>query len=417
MSETCIVDVKARKVYDSRGSDAVEVEVYTRKAFGRASAPAGASKGKWEARAYPEGGVEEAIRRVLKLVKPKLIGFDSLDQRGVDSLLREIDGTDNFSRIGGNTAYAISLAVADAASKTLGIPMYQHIGGAMVKQLPYPLGNVLGGGKHAGEGCPDIQEYLILSVGGRRFEEAYEGNREVHRTLRRVLEARKVPFFGGRGDEGAWAPRISNDDAFEAVAEAVKTASERLGFDIRFGVDVAASSFWDEKTGKYMYKHGRPLDEGEQIDYIVEKVDEYKLVYVEDPLHEEDFEGFKELTEKVGDRCMICGDDLFVTNVVRLRKGIELGAGNAIIIKPNQIGTVTDAYEAAKLAQRHGYTTIFSHRSGETVDAHLAHLAVAFKCPIVKIGVLGGERIAKINEFVRIEELMGAKASMHRLGV
>jgi len=201
------------------------------------------------------------------------------------------------------------------------------------------------------------------------------------------------------------------------VPEAVQAASERLGFEIRFGVDVAASSFWDEKTGKYVYKHGRPLDEGEQIDYIVEKVDEYRLVYVEDPLHEEDFEGFKELTEKVGDRCMICGDDLFVTNVVRLRKGIELGAGNAIIIKPNQIGTVTDAYEAAKLAQRHGYTTIFSHRSGETVDAHLAHLAVAFNCPIVKIGVLGGERIAKINEFVRIEELMGAKASMHVLGV
>ncbi|MFN3622271.1 MAG: hypothetical protein ACK4TI_05200, partial [Nitrososphaerales archaeon] len=203
MSETCIVDLKARKVFDSRGSETVEVEVYTRKTVGKASAPAGASKGKWEAVSYPEGGVEEAVRRILILVKPRLIGFDSSDQVNVDKALKEIDGTINFSKIGGNTAYAVSLAVADAASKTLGIPMYQHIGGTMVKNLPYPLGNVLGGGKHAGEGCPDIQEYLVLPVGAKKFREAYLGNREVHRALRRILEERNIPFFGGRGDEGA----------------------------------------------------------------------------------------------------------------------------------------------------------------------------------------------------------------------
>ncbi len=417
MSETCIVDLKARKVFDSRGSETIEVEVYTRKAVGKASAPAGASKGKWEAVSYPEGGVEEAVRRVLVLIKPRLIGFDSSDQMNVDKALREMDGTSNFSKIGGNTAYAVSSAVADAASKTLGIPMYQHIGGTMVKNLPYPLGNVLGGGKHAGEGCPDIQEYLILSVGAKKFEEAYIGNREVHRALRKVLEEKNVPFFGGRGDEGAWAPRISNDGAFEAVAEAVKRTSEKLGFEIRFGVDVASSSFWDEEKGKYMYKYGKPLSKGEQIDYILECVDKYKLVYIEDPVHEEDFEGFRELTEKVGDKCMVCGDDVFVTNVERLRKGIDVRAGNTVIIKPNQIGTITDAYEATKLAQKHGYVTVFSHRSGETVDGHLAHLAVAFNCPIVKIGVLGGERIAKINEFLRIEEHMGSQASMYGIGV
>ncbi len=417
MSETCIVDLKARVIFDSRGSETIEVEVYTRKTVGRASAPAGASKGRWEAVSYPEGEVEGAVRRILMLVKPRLIGFDSSDQVNVDKTLKEIDGTVNFSKIGGNAAYAVSLAVADAASKTLGIPMYQHIGGAMVKNLPYPLGNVLGGGKHAGEGCPDIQEYLILSIGAKKFREAYLGNREVHRALRRILEERNIPFFGGRGDEGAWAPKISNDDAFEAVAEAVKRASEVLGFEIRFGVDVASSSFWDGEKCKYMYKHGKPLDKGEQIDYVLECIDKYKLIYVEDPLHEEDFEGFRELTEKAGDECLICGDDLFVTNVERLRKGIDMHAGNAVIIKPNQIGTVTDAYEATKLAQKHGYVTVFSHRSGETTDGHLAHLAVAFNCPIVKIGVLGGERIAKINEFLRIEEHMGSRASMHRVGV
>lgn len=417
MSETCIVDLKARRIFDSRGTETVEVEVHTRKAVGKASAPAGASKGKWEAVSYPEGGVEEALKRILVLVKPRLIGFDSSDQGNVDRALREIDGTVNFSKIGGNTAYAISLAVADAASKTLGIPMYQHIGGTMVKNLPYPLGNVLGGGKHAGEGCPDIQEYLILSVGAKKFGEAYLGNREVHRTLRRILEERSIPFFGGRGDEGAWAPKISNDGAFEAVADAVKRASEKLGFEIGFGVDIASSSFWDEEKCKYMYKHGKPLDKAEQIDYVLECIDRYKLIYVEDPLHEEDFEGFKELTEKAGDKCLICGDDIFVTNVERLRKGIDMHAGNAVIIKPNQIGTITDAYEATKLAQKHGYVTVFSHRSGETVDGCLAHLAVAFNCPIVKIGVLGGERIAKINEFLRIEERMGSQASIHRVGV
>ncbi|MEM1569860.1 MAG: phosphopyruvate hydratase [Candidatus Bathyarchaeia archaeon] len=417
MSETCIVDLRARRIFDSRGSETIEVEVYTRKALGRASAPAGASKGKWEAVSYPEGGVEEAVKRVLVTVKPRLIGFDSADQVNVDKALREIDGTHNFSKIGGNTAYAISLAVADAASKSLGIPLYRHLGGTMIKSLPYPLGNVLGGGKHAGGECPDIQEYLILSVGAKKFAEAYIGNREVHRTLRRVLEERNIPFFGGRGDEGAWAPKMSNNEAFEVIAESVKRASEKLGFEIRFGVDVAASSFWDEEKGKYMYKYGKPLDKGEQMEYILDCIDRYKLIYVEDPLHEEDFEGFKELTKKAGDRCMICGDDIFVTNVERLRKGIETSAGNAVIIKPNQIGTITDAYEATKLAQKNGYVAVFSHRSGETVDGHLAHLAVAFNCPIVKIGVLGGERIAKINEFLRIEEHMGSQASMHGIGV
>jgi len=413
---TTIEEVRCRVILDSRGQPTVEVEVVTVEGFGVASAPSGASKGRFEALAYPVGSVEEALKKVRGNVAPELIGLDSSEQENMDRLLRELDGTENFSNLGGNTAYAISLAVAEAAAASLGLPLFQHLAGCLVSELPYPLGNVLGGGKHAGTGCPDIQEFLVCPLGAESFKAAAEVNVNVHRTLRGLLEDAGVPFFGGKGDEGAWAPAIDNEKALEFVAKAAEKVTEKTGVKVNIGLDVAASSLWDEKKGKYVYRHGQSKDTGEQVDYILDKIKSHRLFYVEDALQEEDFEGFHELTRKAG-RCLICGDDLFVTNKARLTRGIGLKAGNAVIIKPNQVGTVTDAYEAVKLARTNGYVPVFSHRSGETVDVHLAHLAIAFQCPLVKLGVLGGERVAKVNEFIRVEEYLKTRAGMAQLNI
>lgn len=413
---TIIEEVQARKVFDSRGNPTVEVEIYTRGGgVGRVSAPAGASTGRWEAIAYPPGGVDEALKILRSEVAPKLIGLDSEKQEEVDSMLKEIDGTQRFSRIGGNTAYAISIANALAAASSYDLPLFVYLGGRIARYLPYPVGNILGGGKHAGRGCPDIQEFLSIPLGASSFIEAAQANILAHKSLRRILERRGAPFFGGKGDEGAWAPAISDEEAFECVAEAVEEASSSVGFEVRFGVDVASSSFWDEKEHVYFYRHGeKKLTTGEQIDFILDKIRRYNLVYVEDPLHEEDFEGFMELTSKVKG-CLIVGDDLFVTNIERLKKGVKMGSANALIIKPNQVGTLSDTIATVEYAHENLYTTIFSHRSGETESTVLSHLAVGLRCPLVKLGVVCGERIAKVNELIRIEEYLGSEARMARI--
>ena len=413
---TIIEEIRSRKVFDSRGNPTVEVEIYTRGGgIGRVSAPAGASTGRWEAIAYPPGGVDEALKLLREEIAPKLIGMDAEKQEEIDNMLREIDGTQRFSRIGGNTAYAISIATALAAASSYDLPLFMYIGGRNARYLPYPVGNILGGGKHAGVGCPDIQEFLSIPLGAKSFLEAAQANILAHKNLRKILEREGVPFFGGKGDEGAWAPAVSDEKAFEYVAEAVERASDEVGFEVRFGIDVAASSFWREDEGVYFYRHEeKKLTTGEQIDFIMDKVRSYKLVYVEDPLHEEDFEGFRELTSKVRG-CFIVGDDLFVTNIERLRKGVELGAANALIIKPNQVGTLSDTIATVEYAHENLYTTIFSHRSGETEIAVLSHLAVGLRCPFVKLGVVGGERIAKVNELLRIEDHLGSEARMARI--
>jgi len=412
---TVIEDVIARKIFNSRGEETIEVDVVTAGGFGRASAPSGASRGKAEATPYPKGGIEETIRKVEQVIAPEIIGLNADSQEEIDSLLHSLDGTENFNNIGGNTAFAVSLAVADAAANTYGLPLFQYLGGFYAKVLPYPLGNVLSGGKHTAGKGPEIQEFLSLPLGAPSFLEAQRANATVHEKVRKLLEKKDKTFTGGKSDEGAWTCSLSNDEALEIVYEACEETSKELGFECRVGLDVAASTFWNARKKRYVYRD-KALDSNEQLEYILELIKNYKLAYVEDPFHEEDFEKFAELTKKAKN-CLICGDDLFVTNLKKLQKGIKLGAANTIIIKVNQIGTLTDAWETIRTAKAAGYTPVISHRSGDTVDSHIAHLAVGFNCPIIKTGVVEGARIAKLNELIRIEEMLADRALMAQLKV
>ena len=407
-----IEDVMARKIFDSRGHETIEVDIITTDGFGRASAPTGASTGKAEIISYPEGGVDTAIAKLEELVVPEIIGMDAEEQNEIDSLLHEIDGTESFGNIGGNTVFAISVANAEAAATSYDLPLFQYLSGYSGNELPYPLGNVLGGGKHVLGKTTDIQEFLVLPLKAQNFTEAAIANTKVHQRIGKFLKKNDSNFTGGRGDEGAWAPNINNEEALKIVAKACEEISDELNIECRPCLDVAASSFWNPNEGVYVYSmEKKKRDSGEQLEYILHLIERYNLAYVEDPFAENDFESFSELTKKVKN-CFICGDDLFVTNSKRLAKGIKMGAGNSIIIKINQIGTISDAWKTTRKAKRHGYLPVMSHRSGETTGSHIAHLAVGFSCPMIKTGVLHGERIAKINELIRIEESLGNRAKM-----
>ncbi|MFB6234516.1 MAG: phosphopyruvate hydratase [Halopenitus sp.] len=396
---TRITSVSLRRVLDSRGNATVEADVLTESGgFGRAAAPSGASTGEYEAVERPPG---EAIAAAREHAVPRLQGLFAGDQRQVDGALRAADGTDDFSEIGANSAVAISMAAAKAAADVLGAPLYQHLGGAFRgDNFPIPLGNVVGGGEHAAD-ATHIQEFLSAPVGAPSVSEAVFANAAVHAAVADVLEERGVP--AAKGDEGAWAPAISDAEAFEIVDEATDRVEDEVGFDVQFGLDVAAAELYDAERDAYVYgdEERSPAD---QVDYVADLVDEYDLAYVEDPLDENDYERFAELTERVGDRTLICGDDLFVTNVDRLQEGIDVGAANSILIKPNQIGTLSDAFDAVELAERNGYGSVISHRSGETEDTTIAHLAVATDAPFIKTGTVGGERTAKLNELIRIAD-------------
>ncbi|MGM0591564.1 MAG: phosphopyruvate hydratase [Halobacteriota archaeon] len=413
---TLITAVSLRRVLDSRGNPTVEADVQTESGgFGRAAAPSGASTGEYEAIELPPS---EAIATARRHAAPRLVGeVYAGNQREVDAALHAADGTDNFSEIGANSAVAISMAAAKAGADVLGAPLYQHLGGAFRgDNFPIPLGNIIGGGEHAKE-ATHIQEFLAAPVGAPNVNEAVFANAAVHARASELLDERGVP--AAKGDEGAWAPPIGDDEAFELMAEAVDDVSDELGFEIRFGLDVAASELYDADEGVYVYGDETKTTD-EQVDYVAELVDEYDLVYVEDPLEENDYDGFTALTERVesaagsaagasgtsprADRTLVCGDDLFVTNVERLRAGIGQGAANSILIKPNQIGTLSDAFDAVELATRNGYDAVISHRSGETEDTTIAHLAVATGAPFIKTGAVQGERTAKLNELIRIAD-------------
>ncbi|TYT62444.1 phosphopyruvate hydratase [Natrialba swarupiae] len=399
---TLITDVRLRRILDSRGNPTVEADVLTESGgFGRAAAPSGASTGEFEA---IERAPTEAIAAAREHAVPRLVGEAYAgNQREVDSILRAADGTDDFSEIGANSAVAISMAAAKAGADVLGAPLFQHLGGAFRgRNFPTPLGNVVGGGEHAAD-ATDIQEFLAAPVGAPSVEDAVFANAAVHGEVADLLEERGVP--SGKGDEGAWAPSVDDEEAFEIVDEAVSTVEDEVGFEIRFGLDVAAAEMYDADSETYEYESADiSRDTAEQIEYIADLVREYDLAYVEDPLDENDYEAFAELTDEVGDRTLICGDDLFVTNTDRLAEGIEIDAANSILIKPNQIGTLTDAFDAIELATENGYDSVISHRSGETEDTTIAHLAVATDAPFIKTGAVGGERTAKLNELIRIAD-------------
>ncbi len=409
---TVIKDVNARKVLNSRGEETIEVDVVTESSLGRVSAPAGRSRGKSEVAYYPEGGVDQAVNKVEERVISGLVGAKVDFQEAIDKTLHEIDGTEDFSVLGGNTAFAISLANAEAAANSYGLPLYSYIGGYLANELPYPLGNVISGGKHTRGRTPEIQEFLVLPYGAASFSEAAMANTSTHQKVGRRLEHQKELFCGGRSDEGAWIANIGNLDALEVLAEACERTTDELGVKCGLGIDVAASSLWDPEKEEYVYpREEERKDTGEQLEFIRGLIRNFHLVYVEDPFYEEDFLSSAELTKSVGN-CLITGDDLFVTNAERVSHGIELNAANAVIIKVNQVGTLTDAWKSIDLAKEARYTPILSHRSGDTCDWHIAHLAVAFGCPIIKTGVVEGARIAKINELIRIEEQLGNRAKM-----
>jgi len=412
---TVIEDVTARKTFNSRGEETLEVDITTMAGFGRASAPAGASKGNAEVVSYPQGDVDKAIEKVTNIIAPELVGRNADEQKEIDALLHEIDGTTDLSKIGGNTAYAVSLATAEAAATSYGMPLFEYLSGYLADEIPHPLGNILGGGRHAYGKTPDIQEFLVLPLKANSFYEAARANTSVHKKVGSLLKRADRSFTGGRGDEGAWAPNIKSEEALDMMLKACEAVSEESGVECRVGLDIAASSLWKTKEKSYVYarEEVRRSPE-EQLDFVLGLVENYSLAYIEDPFHEETFEAFAELTKKTKN-CLVCGDDLFATNMERLKKGIETGAANSVIIKINQVGTLTDAWKATEMAQKAQYTTIISHRSGETTDAHIAHLGIAFHCPIIKTGIIGGTRISKINELTRVEEMLGERAKMPAL--
>ena len=400
---TKITDIKSRLIYNSRGSETIEVDVHAGNVIGTASSSAGASVGKFEAVSFRNSQCKDTID-YLNEYKSHLIGADSSDIFTLKNILRDADKTDNYSNIGGSAAYAISLASIDAASQILDKPIYEILLNGKPAEMPLPLGNVLGGGMHAGNGSTDIQEFLSYPLGADSIHSGIQANLLVHKEIKKIIDKKDSKFSGGKGDEGAWAPQLSNTEALEVAQEAINTVSDAVGFEIRLGLDVASSSLWVPDKELYVYsRENKSRNTEEQISYVLELIEKYNLIYVEDPLHEEAFSDFTELSSK-NDNCLIVGDDLFVTNTSILQKGIDQNAGNAVILKVNQAGALGDAMEFANSCNQNNYAIIASHRSGDTVDPHLAHIAIGSGSVMMKSGVVGGERISKLNELLRIEE-------------
>ncbi|MEE6134070.1 phosphopyruvate hydratase [Priestia aryabhattai] len=415
-----ILDIYAREVLDSRGNPTVEVEVYTESgAFGRAIVPSGASTGEHEAVELRDGdksrylgkGVLKAVENVNEIIAPELVGMDATDQIGIDRLMIELDGTENKGKLGANAILGVSMAVAHAAADFVGLPLYRYLGGFNAKQLPTPMMNIINGGSHADNNV-DFQEFMILPVGAPTFKEAIRMGAEVFHALKAVLSAKGLNT--AVGDEGGFAPNLgSNREALEVIVEAIEKAGYKAGQDIQLGMDVASSEFFNKETGKYdLAGEGRNgLTSAEMVDFYEELVNEFPIVSIEDGLDENDWDGHKLLTDRIGGKVQLVGDDLFVTNTKKLAQGIEQGVGNSILIKVNQIGTLTETFEAIEMAKRAGYTAVVSHRSGETEDATIADIAVATNAGQIKTGSMSRtDRIAKYNQLLRIEDELGALA-------
>lgn len=422
-----IEKVHAREILDSRGNPTVEVEVTTTSGvMGRASVPSGASTGENEALELRDGdkkryggkGVLKAVENVNEKIAPELIGMSVLDQRAIDKRMLELDGTETKKNLGANAILGVSLAVAHTAAELLEIPLYRYIGGANTYVLPVPMMNIINGGAHS-DAPIAFQEFMIRPVGAGSEREAIRMGAEVFHALQKLLKGRGLST--AVGDEGGFAPNLNGiEDALECIVKAVEAAGYKPGEDVRIAMDCAASEFAVVEDGKYFYDYrqlksglkkdpnGKKLSQEEQISYLTELIDKYPIDSIEDGLDENDWDGWVKLTKAIGDRCQLVGDDLFVTNTKFLKKGIEMGAGNAILIKVNQIGSLTETLEAIEMAHRHGYTTVTSHRSGETEDTTIADIAVATNSGQIKTGSMSRtDRMAKYNQLIRIEEELG----------
>jgi len=414
-----IVDIYGREVLDSRGNPTVEVEVWTEDgAFGRALVPSGASTGAFEAVELRDGdkerflgkGVMNAVNNVNEMIAEEVIGMDVFEQAAIDKLMIRLDGTPNKGKLGANAILGVSLAVARAAADELGMPLYQYVGGVNSKTLPVPMMNILNGGEHADNNV-DIQEFMVMPVGAKNFKEALRMGAEIFHSLKSVLKSKGLNT--AVGDEGGFAPNLSsNEEALKTIVEAIEKAGYKPGEEIMLALDVAASEMYDENKKVYnLTGEGRVLTVEEMIDYYEELVNKYPIISIEDGLAEDDWDGWKLLTDRLGKKIQLVGDDLFVTNTERLNKGIELGVSNSVLVKLNQIGTLTETLDTIEMAKTNGYTAVISHRSGETEDTTIADLAVATNAGQIKTGAPSRtDRVAKYNQLLRIEDMLGEEA-------
>lgn len=413
---TMITDIYAREILDSRGNPTVEVEVWTESdGYGRAAVPSGASTGAFEAvelrdnnkDRYMGKGVTNAVNNVNEIIAPEIIGMDALDQVAIDMTLIELDGTENKGKLGANAILGVSMAVAKAAADVLGLSLYQYLGGVNAKTLPVPMMNILNGGEHADNNV-DIQEFMVMPVGALNFREALRMGAEIFHNLKKVLKDKGLNT--AVGDEGGFAPNLSsNEEALSTIVEAIKKAGYKPGEDVYLALDVAATEMYNKETKIYtLAGEGKKFTSDEMIDFYSELVEKYPIISIEDGLDEDDWEGWKALTERLGNKIQLVGDDLFVTNTKRLEKGIQMGVANSILIKLNQIGTITETLDSIEMAKRAGYTAVISHRSGETEDSTIADLVVAVNAGQIKTGAPSRtDRVAKYNQLLRIEDMLG----------
>lgn len=424
MSE--IIAIQAREILDSRGNPTVEAEVFLESGVhGRAAVPSGASTGTREAlelrdndsKRYSGKGVLKAVENINDTITPYLLGIEATQQVLIDQIMLDLDGTNNKEKLGANAILGVSLAVAKAAAAELELPLYNYLGGVNAKVLPVPMMNILNGGAHADNNV-DIQEFMIMPVGAESFKEALRMGAEIFHNLKIVLKGRGLNT--AVGDEGGFAPNLSsNEEALVTIVEAIKKAGYIPGKDVMLALDVAASELFDAETKMYNLEgEGRKFTQTEMVDYYTELVSKYPIISIEDGMDEEDWEGWKMLTEKLGDKVQLVGDDLFVTNTVRLKKGIELNVANSILIKLNQIGTITETLDAIEMAKRAGYTAVVSHRSGETDDSTIADLVLAVNAGQIKTGAPSRmDRVAKYNQLLRLEDILGDTAQYKGLEV
>ncbi|MDG6966688.1 MAG: enolase [Nitrososphaerota archaeon] len=405
-----IEEIRARVCFNGRGDPGIEADVFVEGAMGRAMSPSGASRGTNEAVPFFQDDPDKTVSQFNRRLASKFKGLDAADPEGVTRLLRELDGTSNYSKVGGSLAYAVSVAATEAEARARGVPMCRVIDPGC-GTLPFPLGNTIGGGKHASDLSPAFQEILVVPLGARSVREAIELNLKVHAGVGRRL-SKSLGYPLGRGDEGGWSPGLTDIEAMGVVSEVAASVADETGRAVRVGVDVAADSLYDKKKRGYYYRTTkRTLSRDEQMVFIEELCDRYSLLYVEDPLYEDDFEGYAKLHASLKGT-LVTGDDLYTTDVERLKVGVSKKSTNGVIMKVNQIGTLWEAKQFSDLARRTGHTVAASHRSGDNEGGHLAHFAVGFGDQMMKSGVVGGERTSKLNELIRIGEALGTSAKM-----